>query len=159
MAPGRCLKLAAMKNMTPLRVLLTKAHPFVLAGVMACGSSAPPIEHGEVDETTVETAVVTPAVDPWTAMTGEALRDYVEAGALAGLSQVQEGANAAALDAWLAAPDSAPAIGGRASERLSELAAVAVAKGDFDRGEGIIRLVRAKAAHERLVPEIGRAHV
>lgn len=147
MAHKRWPKLAAMKNTTTLRDLLAKAHPFVLVGAMACGSSAPPVEHAELEETLTEAVVEAPEVNPWTAMTGEALRDYVEAGALAGLSEVQEGANAASLDAWLAAPDSAPAIGGRASERLSELAAVAVAKGDLDRGEGIIRLVRAKAAN------------
>lgn len=91
-------------------------------------------------------AEVAPA-DPWEAMTGEALREYVKERALAKLAEVQEGATAQALEAWLADPDSAPALSGRAVERLFDLASVALAADELERSKQIVELVRAKAAN------------
>ena len=82
---------------------------------------------------------------PWDALSGAALRTYVRDGAMARLAEVQPEVTAEALDRWLENPDDAPALKGRTVERLFDLGAVALAAGDLDRAEKMVRLVRARA--------------
>ncbi len=123
---------------------------FSLLLALACGGSTPPPVVAEP-----EPAPATPApppepeapADPWESMTGVALRDYVGEQAFTKLMEVQPGTTPEALASWLASPDEAPALTGKATERLFDLAAVALAGGDLDRAEKIVRLVRLKAAN------------
>ncbi len=93
--------------------------------------------------TTGETA--TEPSSPWDALSGAALRTYVRDGAMARLAEIQPEVTAEALDRWLESPDDAPPLKGRTVERLFDLGAVALAAGDLDRAEKIVRLVRARA--------------
>lgn len=123
---------------------------FSLLLAIACGGSPPPPVVAEP-----EPAPATPApppepeapADPWESMTGVALRDFVGEQAFTKLMSVQPGTTPEALASWLASPDEAPALTGKATERLFDLAAVAIAGGDLDRAEQIVRLVRLKAAN------------
>lgn len=123
---------------------------FSLLLAIACGGSTPPPVVAEP-----EPAPATPApppepeapADPWESMTGVALRDFVGEQAFTKLMSVQPGTTPEALASWLASPDEAPALTGKATERLFDLAAVAIAGGDLDRAEQIVRLVRLKAAN------------
>lgn len=81
----------------------------------------------------------------WAALEGAALGGFVEEQAFAKLSEVQAEVTPEALDGWLADAASAPELSGRGVEHLLELAAVAASRNDFERAEGIVRLVRAKA--------------
>lgn len=123
---------------------------FSLLLAIACGGSTPPPVVAEP-----EPAPATPAppaepeapADPWESMTGVALRDFVGEQAFLKLTSVQPGTTPEALASWLASPDEAPPLTGKATERLFDLAAVAIAGGDLDRAEQIVRLVRLKAAN------------
>lgn len=114
----------------------------LLLALVACGDSQP---------TTTEPSAATSGqaepepTSPWEALSGAALRTYVRDGAMARLAEVQPSATADALSRWLENPDDAPALKGRAVERLFDLGAVALAAGDLDRAEKIVRLVRARA--------------
>lgn len=117
-----------------------------LAFSIACGGGTTAVQ---TTETTPEPTVTPepPPADPWQAMTGDALREYVKAEALSKLAEVQPAATAEALEGWLADPSSAPALSGRAVERLFDLAGVALAGGELDRARRLVQLVRAKAAN------------
>ncbi|MEM1413397.1 MAG: S8 family serine peptidase [Myxococcota bacterium] len=82
---------------------------------------------------------------PWDALEGQALRDYVKDAAWAKIAELQPAVTPEALAGWLETPASAPPLAGRTVERLFDLAAVALAGGDLDRAEGIVRLVRSAA--------------
>jgi len=115
----------------------------LLAFLLACGGS-------EGDETTTTTTTTTGGetqadADPWATHTGETLRDYVRERAFAKLASVQPEVTAEALTGWIASPDEAPELSGRAVERLFDIAAVHTAAGELEQAEGIVRLVRAKA--------------
>ncbi|MBO6935084.1 MAG: S8 family serine peptidase [Deltaproteobacteria bacterium] len=116
----------------------------LLLALAACG--------GEPTETTTTTPppattgeTATEPASPWDALSGAALRTYVRDGAMARLAEVQPEVTAEALDRWLESPDDAPPLKGRTVERLFDLGAVALAAGDLDRAEKIVRLVRARA--------------
>jgi subtilisin family serine protease len=115
----------------------------LLLALAACGPSTTQTTTEPTSETSGE-AEPEPS-SPWEALSGAALRTYVRDGAMARLGEVQPAATADALNRWLENPDEAPALKGRAVERLFDLGAVALAAGDLDRAEKIVRLVRARA--------------
>jgi len=115
----------------------------LLLALVACGEPATPTTTEPASTTTGE-AEPEPS-SPWEALRGAALRTYVRDGAMARLAQVQPEANADALNRWLDDPAQAPPLKGRAVERLFDLGAVALAAGDLDRAEKIVRLVRQRA--------------
>lgn len=123
------------------------------ASIGACGGSATetPVETTPESQTApaaeTQVTVEAPEASPWNALTGEALRAYVAEQAQARLETVQEGATADALAGWIADPSSAPDLTGRATERLSDLALVALTSGDTARAKGLIELIRQKAAN------------
>lgn len=82
---------------------------------------------------------------PWDGMRGQALRDYLREAAWAKIAEVQPEVTPDALASWLEDPSQAPALAGRTVERLFDLAMVALAEGDLDRAEKIVRLVRTAA--------------
>lgn len=88
----------------------------------------------------------TPA-DPWARLEGAALRDFVAERAFERLVGAQPGTEPQSLGAWLESPDEAPALTGKAVERLFDLAAAALAGGNLDRAEKLVRLVRHRAAN------------
>ncbi len=116
--------------------------PLLLA--LACGGEAR-VETATATTTTTTGEAAAEPSSPWEALSGAALRDYVREGATARLAQVQPEVTAEALNRWLDAPDEAPALKGKTVERLFDLGAVALASGELDRAEKIVRLVRAKA--------------
>jgi hypothetical protein len=78
------------------------------------------------------------------------LRDYVRAAATDRLREDQPDVDPASFGRWIATPEAAPGLSGRAVERLLTLAAVAFADGDLDRSEGLVRLVRARALNRNM---------
>lgn len=124
---------------------------FSLLLAIACGGTPPPAPVVAEPEPPPAAPAPPPEpeapADPWSSMTGVALRDYVGEQAFTKLMEVQPGTTPEALATWLASPDEAPALTGKATERLFELAAVALAGGDVDRAEKIVRLVRQRAAN------------
>ena len=117
------------------------AWPLLLS--LACGGEAHVSTAGT--ETTDTTGAASPTASPWEALQGAALRDYVRTGAMARLAEVQPAVTAESLNRWVETPDEAPALKGKAVERLFDLGAVALASGELDRAEKIVRLVRLKA--------------
>ncbi|MCU0673575.1 MAG: hypothetical protein MUE69_12350, partial [Myxococcota bacterium] len=121
---------------------------FSLLLAIACGGSTPPpVVADPAPATPAPPAEPEAPADPWESVTGVALRDYVGEQAFTKLMEVQPGTTPEALASWLSSPDEAPALTGKATERLFDLAAVALAGGDLDRAEQIVRLVRLKAAN------------
>ncbi|MCB9611803.1 MAG: S8 family serine peptidase [Sandaracinus sp.] len=124
---------------------------FSLLLALACGGSPAPAPVVAEPEPPPAAPAPPPEpeapADPWESMTGVALRDYVGEQAFTKLMEVQPGTTPEALASWLASPAEAPALTGKAIERLFDLAAVSLAAGDLDRAEKIIRLVREKAAN------------
>ncbi len=116
----------------------------LLLALAACGETATPTTTTEPAPATAGETEPEPT-SPWEALSGAALRTYVRDGAMARLAEVQPEATADALNRWLDNPDDAPALKGRAVERLFDLGAVALAAGDLDRAEKIVGLVRARA--------------
>ncbi len=124
------------------RAARNAALPLALSAA-ACSGSTPTAE-APANQAAAPVAV---EVNTWDALQGEALRAYVAEQAMARLGEEVDGANAAAVTGWLADPDSAPSLGGRATEHMMQLAAVALAAEDYERAKGLVRLVRAKAAN------------
>ena len=119
----------------------------LLLALAACGGEAT-VETADTTTTpapaTTGDTAAAPA-SPWEALQGAALRDYVRENAVARLAEIQPEATVEALDRWLEDPESAPPLKGKAVERLFDLSAVALAAGELDRSEKIVRLVRARA--------------
>lgn len=86
-----------------------------------------------------------PAPITWAALEGDVLTRFVAEGAAQRLKEVQPELDVTALDRYAAEPSTAPALSGRAVEQLMNLALVALAEGQLDRAEGLIRLARASA--------------
>ena len=120
--------------------------PFVLAA--SCGGSSvegpppgPPVTAAPGPATTAPVA----QPDPWESTDDAGLRAFVAERATAAIREAQPDFDPAQLDAYIATPAQAPELGGKTVERLFDLAVVAVAAGELDRAEGIVRLVRARA--------------
>ena len=108
------------------------------------GTPLPPGPEPEVTPQQQPTAEA-PAPNPWESVDEAGLRQYVKERATAAIREVQPDFDVAQLDAYIASPESAPELSGKTVERLFDLAVVAVAAGELDRAEGIVRLVRARA--------------
>lgn len=128
-----------------------RALALILVFAGACGGSAAPAATGTPTGGEPSAPVAQPAPapaeepDPWASVDEAGLRALVREQATARIREVQPEVDPAELDAYVASPDSAPEIAGRTVERLFDLAVVALAEGELDRAEGIVRLVRARA--------------
>lgn len=124
-----------------------------LAALGCSGSQSqranPPVVTVEVDAGAVAAADAG-AANPWEGLDRAALARRVTEGATARLREVQPDFDLAQLDAYIANPESSPAISGRASDELFNLAIVALAEGHPERAEGIVRLVRARARNRNM---------
>lgn len=112
----------------------------------ACGSTT----SSTTDATSDDTAGGETTTPSWEDLTGESLRTYVHDQAHARLEVLMPAATRENLHAWMENPESAPSFGGRAVERMMELAATMVARNTPDslsHAQHLIALVRAKAAN------------
>lgn len=82
---------------------------------------------------------------PWDGLGARELSAFVTERAIARLREVQPDLDPARLDAYRADPTTAPALSGRAVERLLDLAVAATVSGRLDEAKQTIRLVRARA--------------
>jgi hypothetical protein len=135
--PRRALPFAAM-NARAIRTLLAAA---LLSSCGGGGATTTTETHEETTGSSESTA----ARSPWDDLDDAALIALVRAQAVA---RIREADPALAIDdraAWLASPDSAPALGDRVCEQLLNLAIADLAAGDVDAAAGTVRLVRAHA--------------
>ena len=116
--------------------------------LFACGGSQQTAQHPcqqDPESCNTEAQIEGDTSDPWAEMTDGTLRDYVREHAWAKAREAQPEITPEALTQWLDDPSTAPSLSGRAVERLSDLAMVALAENDTTRAEGITRLVRGAA--------------
>ncbi len=112
-----------------------------LAALLGCGGSQPAPTPPVVDEPVTEVATPT-----WAELDDNAAhQNFVRERALIALEATQDDLEAAQLDAYLASPDTAPMLTGRAVDKLFDVAAADLAAGNLDRAEQIVRMVRARA--------------
>ena len=129
----------------PLSILVLLAASCGGSPAVEPGTPLPPGPDPEVTTPADGPAAQAPAPNPWESIDEAALRQYVQERATAAIREVQPDFDVAQLDAYIASPEAAPEIAGKTVERLFDLAVVAVAAGELDRAEGIVRLVRARA--------------
>ena len=129
-----------------------RIRPLAFALLVACGGASAPPETTTTPEPapapqaeSTETEAPPEEADPWAELEGEALRDYVRERAWAKLAEVQPELTPEALEGWLEDAEGAPALSGKAVERLMELALVAVTADDPGRAQKIVAFARAKA--------------
>jgi hypothetical protein len=120
---------------------LRLASLLALAGLVACGSApaAEPVATAESAGTELAPS------SPWDALDDDALVALVREQAAARIREIDPGIDPSQRSAWLAAPETAPALGDRVCEQLLNLAVADVAAGDLDAAIGTVRLVRARA--------------
>jgi subtilisin family serine protease len=122
-----------------------------LALLAACGGAPPPVEVAPPGDegaapgaSEIGTAVSSDS--PWDAVADpESLARFVEGRALGKLAELGVGLPSGGVDAWLADPAAAPELPGRAVERLLDIAVASLARGQAERAERLVRLVRARA--------------
>lgn len=86
----------------------------------------------------------------WATLSRDDLARIVTEGAHARIREYQPDFAIDQLDQYIAAPDGAPAVSGRAADQLFSLAIVDVAAGRHEHAERIVRYVRAKARNRNL---------
>ncbi|MBW2461102.1 MAG: S8 family serine peptidase [Deltaproteobacteria bacterium] len=119
-----------------------------LAPTLGCGSTQPPPAPTPEPAAATQARAPAPApvpIDPWVAMDEHGLPLYVHNRAGERITEVQPDFDLDQLDAYLANPESAPEISGRAVERLFDLAAVDLTAGQVDEAEATVKLIRARA--------------
>jgi hypothetical protein len=122
------------------RILLAAA----LLSSCGGGTTATVVETHE-DETETTGTDTASAGSPWDRLDDAALVALVREQAVL---RIREADPTLAIDdraAWLASPDSAPALGDRVCEQMLNLAIADLAAGDFDSAARTVRLVRARA--------------
>jgi subtilisin family serine protease len=114
-----------------------------LGALVACGGTPAP---GPAPTTTATTGTETAApASPWDSLDDAAMVALVREQAAARIREVDPSIDPSQRSAWLAAPDTAPALGDRVCEQLLNLAVADVAAGELESAIGTVRLVRARA--------------
>lgn len=113
--------------------------------LMACGGETPTEDFAPPPGESESGSEDTEATSPWASLDTAALVALSRDRVAARIAEIDPELDLAQLPAWIADPESAPALGDRVSEQLMNLAIVETAAGEDARATGLIRLVRAKA--------------
>lgn len=122
--------------------LLSLSFVLTLLTSLGCGGSGEPTTTATQDPVSGQEEAS--ADSPWASLDEEALVSLVRESA-ARIQQIEPELDLAQLPAWTSDPASAPELGDRVCEQLTNLAIAEAAAGEAERAAGLVRLVRAKA--------------
>ncbi|MFW5921343.1 MAG: hypothetical protein ACOCUS_05840, partial [Polyangiales bacterium] len=127
----------------------------VALAVSACGKSGPQPQHGghgeeRSSEAEAPTMNPPPEDSPWAELHRSELVDRVREGSMTALSEAQDGFDEATLEQWIATPEDAPRLDSELAGAVLPLVLVAFVEEDWDRVEGLVSLVRARAENRHM---------